>query len=300
MSRFKSLLLPLDGSAESAKGIGCALWLAQMLDATLHVLHAGEDALPREQALQRLCVPDAQHHRLVLHQMPTDAEAAILEAIALFKVDMVIMSARGESIAQQQAQGQDQKQEQPRSLGRVALGVAEHSPVPVLLFPSRYREVLPWRSILVAASGEAAADHALEAAAQLAAPLQLKVTVLHAGDGPDGSAAAPLGAYADAVHHEYPHRLREMLDRGLGSCTDEEARHVESAMLHCGDPAMVLLQQVELAGSSMLALGWHGAFGAGRALVFKRLLELASCPLLLMRQVEQSSVHLKVGVELES
>ena len=37
MKRFRSLLLPLDGSPEAAKAAPCALWLGERLGATLHV-----------------------------------------------------------------------------------------------------------------------------------------------------------------------------------------------------------------------------------------------------------------------
>ena len=290
MSRFASILLPLDGSPEAAKGAGCALWLAERLGATLHVLHATAQPLPAREALARLRVPDARRTQVVVHQLPENAEAAVLEAIAVHRVDLVVMSARGESASA--------GLELAQRLGTVAQAVLERSPVPVLLLPARYREALPWTSMLAAASGERSADQALEAAVRLAAALGLKVTVVHSEDGaPAGT--APLGAYADAPHHEYPQRLEEMVERGLAGCTPEEGHCVDHVLLARGDAAAVLLEEVARRTASVLALGWHGALAAGRAPVLKRLLAEAECALLLVRASERSPARLKVGAEID-
>jgi nucleotide-binding universal stress UspA family protein len=291
MSRFASLLLPLDGSPEAAKGAGCALWLTEALGATLHVLHATAQPLPGCDALARLHVPGAQRAQVVLHQLPDHADVAVLAAVAAHGVDLVVMSTRGESASA--------GLKLPQRLGTVAQAVIERSPVPVLLLPARYREVLPWTSMLAAASGEMAADEALGTVAQLAAALELKVTVVYAGDGPGAAGSMPLGGYADAAHHEYPRRIEEMIERGLAGCTPEECRCVDRILLRRGDPAAVLLEQAACHASSVLALGWHGALDTGRALVLKRLLEEAECALLLVRKTEKSTARLKIGKEID-
>ncbi|HJV75168.1 MAG TPA: universal stress protein [Noviherbaspirillum sp.] len=291
MNRFTSLLLPLDGSPEAAKGAGCALWLAETLGATLHVLHAAAHPLPGLDALERLHVNAAQRAPVVLHQLADTAEAAVLDAIASYGVDLVVMSARGESAWAGHKPSQ--------ALGAVAQSVIEQCPVPVLLLPVHYREVLPWTSILAAASGGAAADEALEAAVQLAAALQLKVRVVHVEDGPEATDSMPLGAYADSAHHEYPRRMNDMVERGLAGCTPEECGCVDQFILRRGDPARELLDQASRDATNMLALGWHGAFGPGHALVFQSLLEQAECALLLVRRSEGSTARLKVGNEVD-
>jgi nucleotide-binding universal stress UspA family protein len=255
MKKPASLLLPLDGSAEAEKARGCAAWLAGRLGGRLHVLeHA-----------------------------PGDAARAILAAVEAHHVDLLVMSARGESANAGRG----------KRTGSVAQAVIEAGPVPVVLLPARYREMLPWESMLVAASGEPAADQALEAAVQLAAALELKVRVAHCTDG-----APPLGAYADAPHHEYAGQLAEMVNRSLATCSAEQCRRVQGIALCRGDPAVELPKQLDEHPASVLALGWHGDLGPGRAQVLKRLLEVVQCPLLLVREAPRPRARLKVGEAL--
>ena len=146
MSRFASILLPLDGSSEAAKGAGCALWLANATGATLHVLNATAHPLSAGDALARLRAAGAQGAAcVVVHQPPGSAEAAVLEEIAAHRIDLVVMSARGESTQANHALS--------HRLGPVARAVVEHSPAPVILLPAHYRESLPWTSMLAASSG---------------------------------------------------------------------------------------------------------------------------------------------------
>lgn len=291
MNSFNSLLLPLDGSLEAARGAGCALWLTEALGATLHVLHVTDQPLPVREALSRLHMPNAQKPAVVLHQRTQDAAAALLQGIAIHCVDLVVMSARGASASK----GLNLSQR----LGTVAQSIIEHSPVPVLLLPLRYREVLPWTSMLVAASGDRAADEALGTATQLAAALNLKVIPIHIEETHSTLGANPLSMYVDAAHYEYAPRMEEMVERGLTTCTEEERQCVKQILLRRGGAAEVLLEQTTFHHSSLLALGWHGEMGSGRALVLKRLLEEAECALLLVRKPEKSSVRLKIGKALD-
>jgi nucleotide-binding universal stress UspA family protein len=292
MSRFASVLLPLDGSPEAARGARCALWLADALGATLHVVHATAHPLSASDELARLRISHAQGARVVVHQLQGDADAAVLEEIESHRIDLVVMSARGETASADPRGAQ--------RLGTIAQAVLERSPVAVVLLPRRYQQTFPWRSMMVAASGEAAADRALGAAARLATALQLTVTVVHAEDGPSRTRAAPLGAsYSDALHHEYPKRLEQLVERGLADCSAEQAQCVQAVLLRRGEPASVLLADAARLGSSVLALGWHGSLEAGRANVFKRLLEEAECALLVVRGPERSRARLKVGSEMD-
>lgn len=291
MSGFHSVLLALDGSPEAARGASSALWLTDALNATLHVVHATRHPLPTADELARLHVPHAKGRQVVLHQLQEDAEPGILAEIEAHRIDLVVMTARGESASAGAP---------ARALGSVARAVIERTRVPVVLLPARYRERLPWTSMLAAASGEAAADQALDAATRLAAALKIRVTVVHSEDGPSGAGGTALGAaYADAPHHEYPRRLDQLVARGLARCSEQEVSCIDDVLLCRGEPAAVLLEQAARLDSSVVALGWHGALAAGRAPVFKRLLEQSERALLVVRGSEASGARLKVGNEID-
>ena len=68
MSRYDAILVPHDGSAEAAKAMRCAAWLAERLDALLHVVCSGAATLEP--------IGDA---RAVLHRTADAPEAAVLE-----------------------------------------------------------------------------------------------------------------------------------------------------------------------------------------------------------------------------
>lgn len=272
---FDSILVPHDGSPEAAKALGCGAWLAQRLGATLHVLTPATLQIAAE-----------QRARMVLHRTAEAPDSAVPKAIAAHAVKLVVMTARGESASAGIDPG--------KRMGRVAEALIVESTVPVLLLPLHYREALPWTSMLVAASGEAAADQALETALQLAAALQLELSVLYC-ETPRTKAGA-LGAYADAPHYEYPHRLEEMVRRTASQ--HPECRCIAKVLLCHGDPAAEVLAHIAQRRSSVLALGWHGALTAGRAPVLKRLLDEAECPLLVVRQAARPTARLKIGDEL--
>jgi nucleotide-binding universal stress UspA family protein len=290
MNRFARLLLPLDASPASARAAECALWLAESLGATLHVLHATAHPLPAADALAHLRVRAASRARVVLHQPAGDAQAAVLAAIETHRVGLVVMSARG---AARQTEADD-----ARAIGNVACAVLERSPVPVVLLPAGHQPSLPWTSMLAAVSGEPAADDALDTAARLASALRLRVTVLHIDEGDGGTRR--MGAYADAPHHEVPKRFEQLVRRGLAHCTAEQAHCVDEVLLRRGDPATVLLDEAARRGSSVITIGWRGTLGGGRAPVFTRLLHEAGSALLVVRRPDRAArARLNVGSALD-
>ncbi len=289
MRRFISILVPLDGSPEAAKVLGCACWLADRLGATLHILNVTPQPLPPGEALDRLHVPGKQRNRMLLHQIEGDAESAVLATLSEHARGLLVMSARGASASL----GIDQD----KALGRVARAVIERTEVPVLLLPARYREILPWESMMVAASGETSADQALNIAVQLATELGIRVAVAHCIEDRTQSDTPPLGTYADAPHHEHAERLGEILNRGLSSCSHEQSQSVDNVALCLGEPATELAKVARQRGASVIALGWHGALGAGRAPVLKHLLDKAESPILLFKEMPKTQARLKVGDE---
>lgn len=299
MKPFTCLLVPLDGSRVAARSLGCATWLATRLNARLHILSATSQPLPAREELVRLRVPETTWPLVILHQAPRFPEDAILAAAAEHNVDLIIMSAQGEAAERTPPQETSQQPSSPLAeIGHVTRAVVEQSAVPVLLLPPAYREALPWKHVLVPVSGEADADQALTLAVTLANALTLEVHVIHVLDGSareSGLAAA--ARYADAVHHEYPEQLAELVRRNLAHRTPEEWRCITDLALSRGDVTSKLLEQIEKKDAPVLVIGWHGRLITGHAEVLKKLLQAITCPMLLVKAARQAPFTLKVGPE---
>jgi nucleotide-binding universal stress UspA family protein len=118
-----------------------------------------------------------------------------------------------------------------------------------------------------------------------------------AGAGDTGLAAR--ARYADALHHEYPGQLGELIRRLLARCSPEEAGRIQDVALCHGDVAGQLLERVERLGISLLVVGWRGRFEAGHARVLKQLLRTVTVPVLLVKPAVRTPFRLKVGEEIE-
>jgi len=297
MSPFASILVPLDGSRVAARSLGCATWLAARLGARLHILSATPQERPAREELTRLQVPEEHWPLVTLHQAPAYAEEAILAAVVRHDVSLVVMTAGGQT-AEAAPPGADA--DALSAVGHVTRAVLERSAVPVLLLPPAYRETLPWERVLVPVSGEPEGDEALALAVRLATALGLEVHVAHVagGDAGDESLAAR-ARYADAIHHEYPHQLQELVARALPHCGAAESRCIVDVALCHGDVAGELLGLIERKRVSVLVTGWHGRLSPGHARVLKRLIHVITSPVLLVKRTLRTPFRLKVGEEIE-
>jgi nucleotide-binding universal stress UspA family protein len=296
MSVFASILVPLDGSRLAARSLGCATWLAARLDARLHILSATPHERPAREELARLLVPQEHWPLITLHQGPAYPEGAILAALARYDIGLVVMSAGGQTAEAPAAAepGPD------RIVGHVTRAIIEQSPVPVLVLPPNYRESLPWERTLVPVSGEVEVDEALALAVRLASALDLEIHVAHVADGDTGDEGlAARARYADALHHEYPHQLEELVSRALPHCTPEECRRIKDVALCHGNAATELLGLIERKRVSVLMIGWRGRFMIGHARVLKQLIQAITTPVLLVRPTARIPFRLKVGEEIE-
>jgi len=295
MSQFESLLVPLDGSRAATASLSCATWLAARLNARLHLLSATTMPLPAREELARLRVPEAYWSQIILHQAPQFPEAAMLAAIEAYKTDLIVMSASGESAERVQSQASGTF----RKVGHVTRVVIERTTIPVLLLPPSYREDLPWRHMLVPISGEAEADDALTLAVALANELKLDVHVVHVMGGPlRESGLAAMAHYADAIHHEYPQQLTQLIHRTLPHLRAEECRCITDVTLARGDIASELLKLIRDKRINVMVVGWHGRFIRGHAEVLKELLSVITCPILLVKPAQRPAFKLKVGPEI--
>jgi len=289
--------VPLDGSRVAARSLGCATWLAARLGARLHILSATPRERPAREELARLQVPEAHWPLVTLHQAPAYPEDAILAAVARHDVSLVVMSAVGETA---EAAPLSSAGDSAGVIGHVTRAVLERSALPVLLLPPAYRETLPWERVLVPVSGEPEGDEALALAVRLANALGLEVHVAHVVDADTGDEGlAARARYADAIHHEYPHQLQELVARALPHCDAAESHCIVEVALCHGDVAGELLGMIERERVSVLVVGWHGRFATGHAKILKRLIRSITRPVLLVKRTVRMPFRLKVGEEIE-
>lgn len=293
---FPSILVPLDGSHIAAQSLGCATWLASRLSARLHILSATAQELPAREELARLKVPEEHWPLITLHQAPAYPAEAILAAVGRHDVRLVVMTSRGETAEAPAVI----EQASAKIIGNVTRAIIEHCTVPVLLLPPNYREALPWERALVPLSGETGVDEALALAVRLADGLDLQVHVVHVADSDAGIESLSARArYADALHHEYPGQLDEFVSRALPQCAPEECRRIVDIALCHGDVVTELLKLIERKQISLIVVGWHGRFLAGRARVLTELIQAIANPVLLVQRTPGTTLTLKVGEEIE-
>ena len=297
MSPFPCILVPLDGSRVAARSLGCATWLAARLGARLHILSATPRERPAREELARLQVPEAHWSLVTLHQAPAYPEDAILAAVARHEASLVVMTAGGQTAEAAPSGGEADVES---AVGHVTRAVLERSPVPVLLLPPAYREALPWERVLVPVSGELEGDEALALGVRLANALDLVVHVAHVTDADTSDEGlAARARYADALHHEYPRQLEELVTRALPHCGPAQYRCIADVALCHGDVAAELLGLIERKRVSVLVTGWHGRLSLGHARVLKRLIQVTTSPVLLVKRALQTPFRLKVGEEIE-
>jgi nucleotide-binding universal stress UspA family protein len=291
MSPFAAMLVPLDGSPMAVRSLGCTTWLASRLGAQVHVLNVGAP-LPEGEALAGLGVPEQYRTLCGLHQMQGEAGTEILAAVERYGIDLIVMTARGESA---EASAPDAL----KVVGHVTRQVIQDTQVPVLLLPPAYAESLPWRSVLVPISGDPTTDAALTLALRLAQILDLAVTIAHVADsaGAGSGGEARTGPY-DEAHHEYAQMLNEFVARACALCSTEERRRITAFYLCQGDVAQELSHLMTQERVNLLVVGWHGQFMTGHAQVLKTLIWQARCAVLLVKPPPRDAFRLKVGEAL--
>ncbi|MGQ9425569.1 universal stress protein [Gilvimarinus sp. F26214L] len=287
---FSSILLPLDGSESAVKPLQTALWLAEKTGARLHILSAGDESLPADEALQRLRVPAECRDAVILHQQSSFAEEAILEAIAALRVDLLVISACGAGT------GGRPLGTAPREMGHVARYLLEQSTVPVLLAPPRFRTHLPMRSALVPVSGEPETDAVLCLAIRAAKLLDMRLCVAHvqrSANSQHGFEAEVM--YPDSLYYEYAGRLEEMLSRAA-QCSPEDFRSVVAGVRLChGDIKQELFRMARESNADLLVTGWHGTLTDGHGALLRQLIRELEFPLLLTKPGPRPYFHLNVG-----
>jgi nucleotide-binding universal stress UspA family protein len=266
------IVVPLDGSAHSLDALPVAKVLAELLEATLHILHISPEAAAPEQVLERLGIAARDLHGTVLDTKAGEPSAAIVEAARDPRCALIVMCTHTAAA----------RPDVP--LGGTALGVLRVARCPVVLVrPGRGLEPWALRRILLPHDGTPPASAAIHSAAELARKSGAEISILHvaASDSkrPAGSLAAP--PYVDQPQHEWPAWAAEFVER-LGCVCPLERLRVRLSLAQ-GDPGAEVSRFAAENAADLIVLAWKGEWEGGHAATAKAAIEKAPCPMLFIR-----------------
>jgi nucleotide-binding universal stress UspA family protein len=269
------IFVPLDGSVHAQAALSVARALAQLVDATLHLVHIGESTLPPRELLRKLGLATDDVRGAVVEQAGGDAAASIVRLARVQTCAYIVMCPYT---------GQ---QEPVDELGGVARDVLHLASCPVVLVPPA-EDQRPWhlRRMVLPHDGSPTTTAVLGPALELARRADAELLVLHlaaSGAAPPvepGAITAP--RYEDQAHYERPTWASEFLQRACYVNPPEEMRKLRLA-LTVGDPATEIIHSARDNQADLIVLCWRGDLGGNHTLVVKDVFREMPCPLLILR-----------------
>jgi nucleotide-binding universal stress UspA family protein len=267
------VLVPLDGSVRATAALPVASRLAELLHATVILLHVGEDALAPAALVERMNLSDEDIHGLVVEYRPgTPADVIVQEATEQGSA-MIVMCPRV------------RRDVRPRTFGSVAESVLCAAPCPVVLVPpARGRERWDLRQVLVPHDGTPASAVTMGPATDFASMAAAELIVLHVAT-PDRHKTIEPGTlvvprYVDQPHHEWSAWTQEFLHRlrAVGGAKNDMAIRLAVAQ---GEAATAIVEFARQ--SDLIVLGWRGALEPDRALTVRRVIRDTACPVMMLR-----------------
>lgn len=270
---FSRVVLPLDGTPESASALPVARHLAEVADATLHILHVSDRELTGSELRDALGLPDEDIGSAVLERASGEPAECILHA-ADGERSLIVMTMRAAHAGSE------------LGLGSVAEDVLRRCYTPILLIPPR-KDYAKWRlqQVLLPHDGSPASAAAITPAIGLTHRAGASLWVFHVA-APRAAVSSESGAmdmprYIDQPQHEWPAWSQEFVQRMEALCCGlhEPRVHLQLAV---GDPEKEILRAAREREADLVVLAWHGSFERERARIVKALLRDAPCPILVL------------------
>lgn len=273
MTSAKTVLVPLDGSIHATAAIPVARGFAELLHATVALLHISDDALTPIALIERMKLSGEDIPGLIVEQRPGAAAAAIIRVAEERHVAMIVMCP------------QIRTDLRSRALGSVAAEVLRAASCPVVLVPpARGRKRWALHRVLVPQDGTPTSAAVIGPATDFALKAEAELIVLYVATPGDerptepGTLISP--RYIDQPQHEWPAWAREFLDRlcAVGGAKREMAIRLAVAQGEAGAAIVEFGRQ-----SDLIFLGWRGALEPDRALTLRRVIRETSCPVIVLR-----------------
>ena len=266
MKSSKIILLPLDGSNSSLKGILPAKSLAILLNTHVHIIHISEETLSHQDLLKKLGISTKEISEFVItHKRGNPIEIILEEAKSASCI--IICNNKTEFI------------------NPVTLKVLEKSNVPVLLFKPdtiitpNDGAWIPGR-ILIPLDGTPDSAQAFDASFDIIREAKADIDVVHIlnldNEGEEDSIKAPY--YVDHSYQEWSLWSEEFLKRFFPyNPTDTHVKlHVSTH-----NPAEEILSFAKKNKNDLVVLAWNGKLSSGHGEVLKKIIREISCPILL-------------------
>jgi nucleotide-binding universal stress UspA family protein len=249
-------------------------WLAEVEQATLHVVHVGEPTLPPDALLQTLGLTREQVRGSVIAQTGDAPAARILRLASESHSLFIVMATRT-------------KPGVKTGLGSVASAVVRIAPCPVVLVrPELGVHPAALRRILLPEDGTPTTAAALQPAVELAARSGAELDLLHVA-APAASRPAEPGTltapqYIDQPQHEWPVWTREFVER-TRRLYDVPARVRTRLFLRTGQPGAEIVRFADEVRGDLVILAWRGRADAERARTMRVVVGGAPCPAMILR-----------------
>ncbi len=271
-----AVILPLDGSDMSTTAYGAAVAMAELLGASLHIVHVSEARIAEEELLEHLKLKPSQGQGATLRQLQGSVVDSLMQYALNADAHLIVMSGHGETYNQRHL------------AGSTALAIMQHATIPILVIRSGM-ERLPkpgWapKKMLVPLDGSPEATEAMDQVFHLARDLHSDVDVLHIAvlgkEAPKGKGAYSSPRYLDYPHYDWPAWSDEFIRR----CYLPHREEVKLRLFHReGDPAAVTLDFAREERADLIALSWHGHLGRKLASTVRGILRRTELPVLLIR-----------------
>lgn len=273
MTSPKTVLVPLDGSVRATAAIPVARGFAELLQATVAVLHVSDDALAPAALVERMRLSSEEVQGLVVEQRPGAAAAAIAQEASERQAAMIVMCP------------QIRTDLPSRALGSVAAAVLRAAPCPVVLVPpARGRKRWSLHRLLVPHDGTPTSAATMGPATDFASMAAAELVVLHvATPGAErptepGTLVSP--RYVDQPQHEWPAWAEEFVDRlrAVGGAREGVKIRLMVAQGDAGSAIVDFARQ-----SDLVVLGWRGVLEADRARTMRRVIRDTMSPVIVFR-----------------
>jgi nucleotide-binding universal stress UspA family protein len=268
------ILLPVIDPSRARAALPVARTMAEMLNASLHVLASGARPPAARELAGRLSTSAEALDGAAIESAAGDLVEDMARRVDGWQSAMLVLAARlGGRGAEDEAQ----------TIERRAL---ESIPCPILIVPPE-KDMRDWRlkRELLPQDGTPGCAAALAQIVNRSRRRGVESLVLRVAgakvDQPTEPGSLAMPRYVDHPQYEWEAWGEEFLGRicAMGAKPGEAGLKL---LVATGEPAAAILRVAKEEAVDMIVLPWHCALGPGRARMIKAVLRKASCPVLLL------------------